>query len=526
MLQYFQSAILLLTIFAVQKEYTEQRDCYALRVSAPHRRMRPVGSSFNNKFLYVLYRLRNTSTSNGLFSESAQRTASLLRVSPSMYFSEHYSRSGYSILDNLKQVLRERGYDPDAMCHTVWLMTLPITLGISHVNNVSVAWVYAHGRPTCTIFCTHNSSGQRHVYLVDHNKAGQVQAAAKDSGYQYTATMARAHHVSPTEPRSGYYRFTWTSPFDGGGCECKCNCQHAPRKPNFRTTVFDEHMQALLVGRLEVESVEKMNATSVVHLLKDYTFSNIKIALQFVKTGWYMHVKRGLRVHPAPPLTSSRMNPTQTGDMTGFMGLPAQPVLSRWAQRVVESVLLHTLNTRYRDVCIRFEYTDRNITPVTLLARNAGDTWPSQAIHTLHITIRSFEFYKQLLISPNPMYAVDVLTQNCEDLARVSDARLFVDIFSATRISDGRRSVAIEKLRGAYVRMVSEGTHGTHGSQNVDGKISLHVESFVSASWMTIFIITLIYLEWWLIKSFYERAGIRIIPRLTPWRPFDRLQGK
>lgn len=179
MLQYLTAALLILIGFATQRDFSQKQDCYALRVSAPHRRMRPISANFNNDFLYVLYRLNNHKSNSTLFSESPKRTSSLLRVSPRMYFSEHYSRNGYSILDNLKQVLRDRAYDPDAMCHHVWLMTLPITCGLTHVNNVTVAWLYANGLPTCTIFSTHNTSGERHIYLLDHNKPGTVQAAPK-----------------------------------------------------------------------------------------------------------------------------------------------------------------------------------------------------------------------------------------------------------------------------------------------------------------------------------------------------------
>lgn len=64
------TAIMLFIGFAAKMEYSKQPDCNELRVSAPKRRMRPAGSSFNNDFLYTTYRLLNTPTNNELFSES------------------------------------------------------------------------------------------------------------------------------------------------------------------------------------------------------------------------------------------------------------------------------------------------------------------------------------------------------------------------------------------------------------------------------------------------------------------------
>lgn len=269
-------------------------------------------------------------------------------------------------------------------------------------------------------------------------------------------------------------------------------------------------MQAVLVGRLEVDAVEKINLRNVVKLVRDHAFSNLRIVRQLVKQGWFLHVKNRLPLHPAPPMTESRINPTQTEDMSGFMGLPTQPALSRLAQGMVVDALIRTLKSHHRNVRICFEYTDKNIPPVILEADSEKEK------QHLNITVRSFEFYKQMLISPNPEYVVHVLIQNCEDLARVSDSTLFFNVLNSTRIESN--SQLVSNFRHAYRRLVTDGTK----TDNI--RFSLNVESFISASWLAGFAVALIYLEWKVLKGLYEMFGVRIVPRLTPWRPFDRLQ--
>lgn len=163
--------LILAVTYALTQNYSPVADSYALRARAPHRRMKPVSATFNPDFVYVLYRLSNDTNTSRLFSESPRRLSSLMRVSPQMQLDEHYSRNGYSILDNIRQVLRDRGYDPRVMCHSVWYMTLPILCGLTHLNNMTMAYIYGDGKPTATLFITNNTSGERHFYFVDQNAA-------------------------------------------------------------------------------------------------------------------------------------------------------------------------------------------------------------------------------------------------------------------------------------------------------------------------------------------------------------------
>lgn len=324
------------------------------------------------------------------------------------------------------------------------------------------------------------------------------------SRYQYNTIMPRAFHVSPTESRGGYYKFSWNYPLDHDDG----TAGQAIRTPDFRVTLLDKQKQAVSVTRLQMQRGEAITAPTVMKILGKYLFSNVMLVKHLVKQGWLLHVKHKIPLYSAPPLTTSHLNPTQATDQSGFLGLPAQSALSRWAQGMVVDALTAAVKLQHQDVRISVEYTDAHIPPVIIEADNEKEK------KHLSLLVRSFDFYKQVLIAPNPAFAANVLSQHCEDLVRVDDLGLFENVLRSTKIEDTSHSLMY--TRQAYKKLIS-------ADDAPKVPFSLNIESFISVSWLASLVTLLVYLEWVVLKSFYSTLGVRTIPHLTPWKPLNRL---
>lgn len=146
----------------------EAPQAFSFKAEATHWRMRPFVTKFTSKFHYVLYKLQDPPPQSILFSET-NKGLSVLKVYPRMFLTEGYSRQGMSVLANLRKTLSDKGYNPHECANSVWVMTIPGTIGVSTMNNVTVYYCYAKsGNIRLAIFETHSHLLERYIHITDH----------------------------------------------------------------------------------------------------------------------------------------------------------------------------------------------------------------------------------------------------------------------------------------------------------------------------------------------------------------------
>lgn len=108
---------------------------------------------------------------------------------------DHLGTPEKSVRANLEAWLAERGVPAPAK---VLLLTQPRTFGYVF-NPLSVYWCFdAAGAPVCVVAEVHNTYGERHCYLMDHENA----------------VVDKEFYVSPFIPVSGRYRMRLPLPED------------------------------------------------------------------------------------------------------------------------------------------------------------------------------------------------------------------------------------------------------------------------------------------------------------------------
>ena len=135
--------------YAAVQNYDSVDDAYLINYTTSHRRFTPASHSFSYPLTLALFKLDERCGESRLFRES-NTLWSLLRIDPRSYLTTSYNH--LSILANLRQTLRDRGYSASA-AHTAYLMTMPTTLGLSNINPLSLYFCYDEsGLPTLIIF--------------------------------------------------------------------------------------------------------------------------------------------------------------------------------------------------------------------------------------------------------------------------------------------------------------------------------------------------------------------------------------
>lgn len=124
--------------YVALQNYETVEDAYLVNYTTSHRRFTPTSHSFSYPLTLALFKLEERCGKSRLFRESS-RLWSLLRIDPQGYLTTSYS--DLSIIANLRRTLRDRGYN-ETTAHSVYLMTMPTTLGMSNINPLSIYFCY------------------------------------------------------------------------------------------------------------------------------------------------------------------------------------------------------------------------------------------------------------------------------------------------------------------------------------------------------------------------------------------------
>ena len=145
------------------QNYASVPNAYTIKYQSHHYRFKPVKHKFvGTNFNYVLHKLGDESNGSRLFKNCSD-SWSILRVNPTMYLT--YGYNNYDVLTNLRKTLEDRGI-PSYKASSVWMLTLPMVLGIKHINNITVYYCYdGDKRHAVTVIEIHNTSFERHMHV-------------------------------------------------------------------------------------------------------------------------------------------------------------------------------------------------------------------------------------------------------------------------------------------------------------------------------------------------------------------------
>ena len=149
-------------LYLAFQSYKNVANAYFIKYNSHHRRFKPIKTTFTANFNYVLHKLGNESSGSRLFKNCSD-SWSILRVNPTMYLT--YGYNNYDVLTNLRKTLEDRGI-PSYKASSVWMLTLPMVLGMKHINNITVYYCYdGDKRHAVTVIEIHNTSFERHMHV-------------------------------------------------------------------------------------------------------------------------------------------------------------------------------------------------------------------------------------------------------------------------------------------------------------------------------------------------------------------------
>ncbi|TIA69517.1 hypothetical protein E3P91_03573 [Wallemia ichthyophaga] len=505
-------AVAVAATYVIIQNYQDVEDAYLINYATSHRRFTPTSHSFSYPLTLALFKLDNRSERSRLFRES-RRMWSLLRVDPRGYLTTSYN--DLSIIANLRRTLDDRGYSENT-AHSAYLMTMPTTLGMSNINPLSIYFCYDDKRRhTLTIFEVHNTYGERSMYIIPNDDSTRISS----SEYTHQSFQPRSFFVSPMNDRQGFYNLQASVPF---------NFQNQLRPPKIRVTYYDQDEKLKFTANLVPSgeaNARKISLKSVVIHLSTRPFTNLLTFARILYQALYLHYFKNLAFYPKPNIgvtLNTKANPTQSLDESGSLGFDAEPYLCFHARKAIEKTL-HSAVRRHSRVKVIITYTDPLISP-TEIGEGADDT--------LTLNIRSYEFFTQMLISPNVDYIINVLGSRCEDMVRISDDDLFRRLLSLdenSSLSNNSTSsqaftVAnwLAGLRRAHAKWILH--------QSPDATIDFDVsrtQAFdkpLGDSWMVLIMAIAISVQLRLFAFLFTLLGVRFKPCQTPWKPLDRLQ--
>lgn len=261
--------------------------------------------------------------------------------------------------------------------------------------------------------------------------------------------------------------------------------------------------------------VNPISKNSVMNLILTQTFTNALLVRHLLVQGYILNIRKRTKIHPAPPLTStknSKTNPTQSDDDFGFLGFNPEPLVTSYARKLFTDALETAINSKYPDVKITISYTDKHI-PSIAIGR-------SDAKYNISLLVRTWDFYDQLLISPNVDYVINSLTERGEDLVRISNVSLFKDILNSTEIDTRTISSGLfENIRNSFIQWLR------YQSPNVSLDFPLSTKkSYLSDSWVAVFIASYVFFCWRLNKVLCNAFGFRFTESKEPWKILERIQ--
>lgn len=490
------------------QNYASVPNAYTIKYQSHHYRFKPVKHKFvGTNFNYVLHKLGDESNGSRLFKNCSD-SWSILRVNPTMYLTCGYNK--YDLLTNVRKTLEDRGIS-SLKASSVWMMTLPIILGLVHINNVTLYYCYDQDkRHSLTIFELHNSSFERHmhVHVVGDSSS---RSPKQNSEFSHVCFKPRSFHISPVDSRKGFRSFSYSIPFevDDGSQIVKA--------PRLKATLFDEHHQSLLTANLIPKSpVSVINIKNVFNLLITQALSNVLLIRHSVIQGYKLAIISGSKLYSTPPLghtKNHKINPTQADDNNhGFLGFNEEPFISKYSRKLLLNALENAIRSEHRDTKITISYTDKHIPEIVIGERKSNIN--------LHLLVRSWDFYNQLLVSPNVDYVVNVLSDRGEDLFRASDITIFKNVLNSSKVNTQTISCGLfQYVRYEFVTWLR------HQSPNVNIDFSLSTtKNYVSDSWVAVFIAVYMLLTWRLHSFIYNLMGIRFIDSQAPWKALERIQ--
>ncbi|TIB81985.1 hypothetical protein E3Q20_04458, partial [Wallemia mellicola] len=443
--------------------------------------------------------------SNGgrLLRESSNRFSSFFRIVPTDYLTNQYSKK-MSIYDNLIQTLKDRGFDVDKRAKTIYFSTLPLVfLEGSSINNISHYYCYNdQDEIELVLWELHNSSGDR---------SNQVSSASELSEYTYHCTLPRSFYISAADTRKGFYRFSYTLPIH----KTKEGIKEI-KSPRSKVTLFDGNMQAIFTSRFIPES-EPIPITfqSTVAIIFKKPLQNFSLFFIFLQQFYVITIVQKVKINRNVPqgitLNIKYGSPTQSTDEIGVLGWLDEDMLASYARKVFESVLARALNESHRDLKVVIKYTDKHI------AETHVETPESKTELTL--LVRSWEFYKQIIVAPNADYIYNVLTERCEDLVRASDNGRFYELLRDLKTDS--HSWMYTRIREWFVNLTC--IKDSENNSKVDFSLSVN-KNYLDNSWKTIFVAFCVFLEYKVMQLFYLITGITPAETQVPWRPIRRLQ--
>ncbi|TIB70284.1 hypothetical protein E3Q23_04226 [Wallemia mellicola] len=501
-----ETMAILLSLLAVTSfflDFSPMQKAYYVHYRAPHRRMHPFKGTFEPRFYHSLIKLSKESNAGRLLRESSNRFSTLFRIVPTDYLTNQYSKN-MSIYDNLIQTLKDRGFDTGKRAKTIYFSTLPLVfLEGSSINNISHYYCYNDkDEIEIVLWEVHNSSGDR---------SDQVSRKSISSEYTYCATVLRSFYISAVDNRKGFYRFSYTLPIhktEKGTKEIQ--------SPRSKVTLFDERMQALTTTRLIPES-EPIPITfqSTIAMIFKRPLQDLSILLTLLRQVYFITIVQKVRINRNVPqgITLNRKHgmPTQSSNEAGVLGWTDEDMLASHARRVFEKALARALNESHRDLKMVIKYTDKHI-PETHLETPESKT-------ELTLLVRSWEFYKQIIVAPNADYVYNILTQRCEDLVRASDGRRFYELLRDLKTDS--HSWMYTRIREWFVKLTCIKDSENNSKVNFSLSVS---KNYLDDSWKTIFVAFCIFFEYKVLQLFYLIAGITPAETQVPWRPIKRLQ--
>lgn len=310
--------------------------------------------------------------------------------------------------------------------------------------------------------------------------------------------------------RKGFYKLQASIPFDGHNKPIK--------PPKIRVTYYDEDEKLKFTANLMPSGdARKMSLRTILIHLATRPFNNLLTFARILYQALYLHYFKDLAFYPKPNIgatLNTKANPTQSLDESGSLGFDAESYLSAYARKAIEKSLRNAVR-RHPHVRVVINYTDLLIPPTKIGSEEAAQT--------LTLNIRTYEFYTQMLISPNVDYIINVLGSRCEDMVRISDNDLFRDLLSVPK--NDTTSIAaklLAHLRRAHAKWILYQSPSAKINFDVSG-----VQSFdkpMGDGCVVLALVIAITIQFRLFAFAFTVLGVKFKPNQTPWKPIDRLQ--
>ncbi|KAH9837698.1 uncharacterized protein C8Q71DRAFT_906676 [Rhodofomes roseus] len=512
---------------------------YVLECKVTHRRVLPKESShgFAYRTLWLLVSL------NALESHSLDLARGWifgyggllwrltgLRSSAYLHDSPSGGRGTRSIREKLLDLLDGEGLGRHQL-GDAWMLTMPSFAGFEGINPLTVYYCYdAQASLFMVVLEVHNTFGERHVYLLDINKAEKVDVPADTPRLRWV--IPKDFHVSPFNNRQGTYTITISEPCHpplgaDGRHLSDVSCPLPYVDIHLLSSSESSHVLTMTATLRATES-RPLTTSALLRSLARQPLALVSSFARILYEAWILHYVKRLDVYIRPdPKPARQAWGEQDAIPTGMLpanlqsgrgvGWQRPSWFEQYARGLVEAFLqrrAEELDTRVTLVCGNPDEPDVVFSP----KRTHNDT-----VDEKHLTIWYLSplFFSTVYMAPSAKHAL-LLGYHTERIFIPSSQTLFSSVFA----SDATMDNSLEKSRPSTLQcmrscMLPEELSGHDNA--VPPTHSLDPPPTKPWKWLR----SLTYISMFLVQSFVEKllyrlTRARFVPGQEPWLRWHR----